>query len=493
MSYAVGDLTRLLNPDAKADATVKPAVAASTSQKSKQQKSKKSKNTLNPATAQALLAASELLKEKGKQYRKRGEELVIPDSLVDAYEQAEAVLVNHAEEQLTAIESDASDDEDGGDVSSKSSWRKDSYAIFENDEDDDQQGKVVLSNELLNANDVRIEGVDDSDDEDVSLKSKKGAKKTQEAVEREARTVFLGNVPVTANDKMIKEFLEPAGQVESVRFRSVAFSDPKLPKKVAFAKKKFHEGRDSMNAYAVMKTREMAEKALSLTNTVLDGHHIRVDLATNSGKVDMYRSVFVGNLDFAISEETLYSYFSSCGDVEGVRVIRDPKLNIGKGFGFVTFANKFSVAEALKKNGTKMDGRKLRVTKVTSIGVDKDSVAYQTERAKRELEAKTQRKQDFIEARLNKRKRQLLGDDADIDEVKQDNKQRKIQGAFQKAYGQKRAEAGFSAKKPRHVARPGDGKLGGVLRPDAWMGQTARKGDTAGRKQHINKKKSSRK
>ena len=52
---------------------------------------------------------------------------------------------------------------------------------------------------------------------------------------------------------------------------------------------------------------------------------------------DHKRSVFVGNLPFDVQDEDLYTHFARCGDIEFVRVVRDKKTNIGKGFGYVQF------------------------------------------------------------------------------------------------------------------------------------------------------------
>jgi nucleolar protein 12 len=47
--------------------------------------------------------------------------------------------------------------------------------------------------------------------------------------------------------------------------------------------------------------------------------------------------VFVGNLPFDVQDEELYTHFERCGEIEFVRIVRDKKTNIGKGFGYVQF------------------------------------------------------------------------------------------------------------------------------------------------------------
>jgi hypothetical protein len=51
---------------------------------------------------------------------------------------------------------------------------------------------------------------------------------------QEARTVFVGNVPITAKEKTIRKLFHEFGTVEAVRFRSAARPDLKTTKKVRF-------------------------------------------------------------------------------------------------------------------------------------------------------------------------------------------------------------------------------------------------------------------
>ncbi|CAB3997216.1 RNA-binding 34 [Paramuricea clavata] len=95
---------------------------------------------------------------------------------------------------------------------------------------------------------------------------------------------------------------------------------------------------------------------------MIDDLHIRVDRVDDGAKqYDHKRSVFVGNLMFDIKEEALSEFFSPCGDVLNVRVIRDSTTGIGKGFGYVLFKDSSSVTLALKMNNSELCGRKIRI------------------------------------------------------------------------------------------------------------------------------------
>jgi nucleolar protein 12 len=195
------------------------------------------------------------------------------------------------------------------------------------------------------------------------------------------RTVFLGNISSDAiTSKTAKKTLmrhlesffediadpekgQPAHKVESLRFRSTAYASA-MPKKAAYAKKEIMtETTKSTNAYAVYSSQSLArEAARRLNGTVVLDRHMRVDEVAHPSKTEPKRCVFVGNLGFVDDEtnidkanaeegkgtrkgnktpsdveEGLWRTFSTCGKVESVRVPRDAKTRVGKGFAYVQF------------------------------------------------------------------------------------------------------------------------------------------------------------
>ncbi|KJE92957.1 hypothetical protein CAOG_03829 [Capsaspora owczarzaki ATCC 30864] len=222
---------------------------------------------------------------------------------------------------------------------------------------------------------------DDQDDDDEAERNDP---------QRAERTLFFGNVDVNVTDKVLRRLCAPFGVVVSVRFRSVAFISPKLDRKVAFARGKLHPERHVMNAYVVMREAAVARRAaLALNGTVLEGKHLRVDIASNSNKPhDHRKSVFVGNLPMNAEEEALWEAFGKCGDIATVRLVRDAETNVGKGFGFVSFKDAASIDLAVRLHEiAEIGGRKLRVTRAGSEAVMKkkkeENVARQAEDARR--------------------------------------------------------------------------------------------------------------
>ena len=207
----------------------------------------------------------------------------------------------------------------------------------------------------------------DERDETGSSEAKRRKKKKKEPDPREGRTVFVGNLPTTCTKKQLRQTFRQYGPVETLRVRSMQVAEGSLPVKVA---KRTHKqiGGSSFNAYIVFSSEKDAEEALALNGTLVEGRHIRVDLAGRSREHSHQRSVFVGNLPFSADEEALRVVFSGCGEVEGVRIVRDTKTGAGKGFGFVIFREKSGVVFALKQsNKVELEDRKLRVFKSREI------------------------------------------------------------------------------------------------------------------------------
>ncbi|KAI5949970.1 NOP12 [Candida theae] len=203
----------------------------------------------------------------------------------------------------------------------------------------------------------------------------------EDELEKAERTIFVGNVPsdvITSKTvaKNFKKLFKEFGKIDSIRFRSISFGE-NLPRKVSFAKKSLHESRDSVNAYVVFAEKSASLAAKKLNANVFENHHLRVDHVAHPAPKDNKRTIFVGNLDFEEKEESLWTYFNDKldNDVESVRVIRDSKTNMGKGFALVQFNDTLTVNKALMLNDKPMEGvgslgkkkpRKLRISRAKS-------------------------------------------------------------------------------------------------------------------------------
>ncbi|KAK5628468.1 hypothetical protein RRF57_004183 [Xylaria bambusicola] len=222
------------------------------------------------------------------------------------------------------------------------------------------------------------------------------------------RTLFLANVSIEAvtsskAKKLLTSHLESPlsdldsstgpHKIESIRFRSTPFSTGAKPKRAAFITKSVMSATTkSTNAYAVYSTPLACRSALKVLNgSVILDRHLRVDSVAHPSAIDHRRCVFVGNLGFvddetvvntntdgetvtkkrhkvpADTEEGLWRIFGEhAGKVEGVRVPRDDKTRVGKGFAYVQFYDGNDVESALLLDGKKfppMLPRALRVSR----------------------------------------------------------------------------------------------------------------------------------
>eukprot|EP01130_Rhizamoeba_saxonica_P009823 TRINITY_DN400_c0_g1_i1.p1 TRINITY_DN400_c0_g1~~TRINITY_DN400_c0_g1_i1.p1 ORF type:complete len:176 (-),score=48.64 TRINITY_DN400_c0_g1_i1:70-597(-) len=73
------------------------------------------------------------------------------------------------------------------------------------------------------------------------------------------------------------------------------------------------------------------------------------------------RSVFVGNVDFSTSADELESHFEACGSMVRVNIMVDKWTGKPKGYAYIEFKNKESVANAVELNESNFKGRVLKV------------------------------------------------------------------------------------------------------------------------------------
>ena len=76
----------------------------------------------------------------------------------------------------------------------------------------------------------------------------------------------------------------------------------------------------------------------------------------------MGKKLYVGNLPFSTTEQSLIDTFSECGTVDTAKVITDRDTGRSKGFGFVEMSRDDEAQECIDKfDGTEFDGRPIKV------------------------------------------------------------------------------------------------------------------------------------
>jgi len=76
----------------------------------------------------------------------------------------------------------------------------------------------------------------------------------------------------------------------------------------------------------------------------------------------MGRKLYVGNLPYSVTQQSLEETFSQCGTVDSVKVITDRDTGQSKGFAFVEMSRDGEAQKAIQElNGTSLDGREIKV------------------------------------------------------------------------------------------------------------------------------------
>eukprot|EP00658_Telonema_sp_P-2_P019960 TRINITY_DN17853_c0_g1_i4.p1 TRINITY_DN17853_c0_g1~~TRINITY_DN17853_c0_g1_i4.p1 ORF type:complete len:348 (+),score=101.66 TRINITY_DN17853_c0_g1_i4:199-1242(+) len=194
----------------------------------------------------------------------------------------------------------------------------------------------------------------------------------REEAEKLGRTIFVGNVPAECIKKQaaLKRLFLEFGQIEAIRFRSIAFAEGTKHRRSAVITGQELSARGNCNAYIVFTQADQAQAAVKDGNgKELMGLTLRVDMATAPGKHedkqgDHRKGIFLGNLPFDVTEQTVRAHFDNCGKIENVRVVRDRGSNLGKGIAYVQFGDRDAVALAVELHDSKIGGRQIRVSRI---------------------------------------------------------------------------------------------------------------------------------
>ncbi|KAM9279708.1 nucleolin isoform 1-T1 [Morus bassanus] len=175
-------------------------------------------------------------------------------------------------------------------------------------------------------------------------KSKETMKENKK--ERDARTLFVKNLPYRLTEDEMRDVFENAQEIRIVMNK---------------------EGNSKGMAYVEFKTEAEANKALEeKQGTEIDGRAMVIDFTGEKSHQDHQKgggereskTLIVNNLSYAASEETLQELFKKASS------IKMPQTNQGrpKGYAFVEFPTTEDAKEALNScNNTEIEGRAIRL------------------------------------------------------------------------------------------------------------------------------------
>ncbi len=82
----------------------------------------------------------------------------------------------------------------------------------------------------------------------------------------------------------------------------------------------------------------------------------------------MSQKIYVGNLGYSVTNESLSDKFAQFGTVQSAKIIIDRDTNRSKGFGFVEMSSRNEAARAIADlNGTEFEGRAMNVSEAKEM------------------------------------------------------------------------------------------------------------------------------
>lgn len=187
----------------------------------------------------------------------------------------------------------------------------------------------------------------------------------------ECSELFVRNLPWKADEKVIADYFSKFGEVSNVKI--LYNRETGKPKGIGFVE--FASRSDAENAISNADDLELDGRKLevSFSNQKEQNNNNRGRDAGNRdrerGNRDFKRrdnsgnesnTVFVGNLGFKTSEDTIRSLFEDCGSIQDIRIAKTPEGK-SKGFCHVEFESNDAASRAMKKNGENIDGRDIRI------------------------------------------------------------------------------------------------------------------------------------
>ena len=166
--------------------------------------------------------------------------------------------------------------------------------------------------------------------------------------QEENKKIFVKNIPYSTTDEQFQEFFSKFGTIVKAEIRK---RENGASMGIGFVE--FADMEDKRNAMTASK------EEITLDDRVLDIREARSDTGLDS------KTIYVGNISYQTNEEVLRKFFIDfCQDLKGnFKVnVKTNSFNGGpKGYAYIEFDNEEDIANALKANGEKLDGRDLIV------------------------------------------------------------------------------------------------------------------------------------
>lgn len=165
---------------------------------------------------------------------------------------------------------------------------------------------------------------------------------------QKSQEVFCGNLPFETTEEDVTALFEEYGTV---------------------TRAKLLEGKGI--AFITFEDAACATAALEANGQDYNGRALKVNMAGDrppaaggsgsGGGNPPNKTIFVRNLSYDSTEESIREAFQECGEIYSVRIPRNPDTDMPRGFCMVEFSDEASAKTAVELAGTEIDGRGVQI------------------------------------------------------------------------------------------------------------------------------------
>ncbi|KAJ4956821.1 hypothetical protein NE237_013604 [Protea cynaroides] len=211
---------------------------------------------------------------------------------------------------------------------------------------------AVTQEEAETAIQTEPESVEEPEDSVVDQKEEDQVLGEKEAQAPLNVKLYFGNLPYNCDSAQLAGIIQDYGSPEMVE--------------VLYDRE---TGRSRGFAFVTMSSMEDAKAVIeNLDGSIYGGQTLRVNFSDKPRpREPIYPEtdykLFVGNLSWSVTSESLLQVFQEYGNVAGARVLYDGETGRSRGHGFVCYSSKPEMEAALESlNGVELEGRTMRVT-----------------------------------------------------------------------------------------------------------------------------------
>lgn len=160
-------------------------------------------------------------------------------------------------------------------------------------------------------------------------------------------TVFIGGLPGLTKKEDLSSVFSTYGEISEIKFHNDINS--KVNKGYGLIIFKFKEGY---------------KKALKQPELPFQGRNISCQPYLTGSELENYlnnlnsRRLFIKYIPKSFTNEKLFHIFSHYGDVDFAYVVKDPKTELSKGFGYVAYKTESTKDRVLEIKSIKIEGKK---------------------------------------------------------------------------------------------------------------------------------------